>query len=90
MEKPGVSRSDIENILRASSEYRVIEEKYNNLRDRFAGFSGILKTHIDKLRGSGVRFEYENELDALLRGEGMSASVVNGVVNLVNFKDRVV
>ena len=85
-----MTRADIEGILKSSGEYRILEEKYNNLRERFTGFSSILKTHIDKLRGSGVKFEYENELNSLIRAEGISASLVNGIVNLVDFKDRVI
>eukprot|EP00178_Gracilaria_changii_P019300 TRINITY_DN5600_c0_g2_i1.p1 TRINITY_DN5600_c0_g2~~TRINITY_DN5600_c0_g2_i1.p1 ORF type:complete len:103 (-),score=12.53 TRINITY_DN5600_c0_g2_i1:113-394(-) len=49
-----------------------------------------MKTHIDKIRGSGIKFDYENELNTLLRSEGISSSVVNGVVNVIDFKDRVV
>lgn len=90
MEKPGVTRADIEGILRASFDYKGLEGKYNDLRDRLAGFSSIMKTHMDKLRGSGIKFDYENELNTLIRSEGISSSIVNGVVNLVDFKDRVV
>lgn len=90
MEKPGVSRADIEGILRASMDYKMLEDKYNTLRDRFSGFSSILKTQSDKLRNQGIRFDFENELNSLIRSEGISASVINGVVNVVDFKDRVV
>lgn len=90
MEKPGVTRNDIEGILRASTDYGRLEEKYNNLRDRFSGFSSILKTHVDKLRGSGISFDYEGDLNALLKSESIGASTINGVVNVVSFKDRVV
>lgn len=49
-----------------------------------------MKTHIDKLRGSGIKFDYENEFNTLIRGEGVSASIVNGVVNVIDYRDRVV
>ena len=49
-----------------------------------------MKTHIDKLRGSGVKFDYENEFNTLMRGEGVNASIVNGVVNVIDYRDRVV
>ena len=90
MEKPGVSKSDIQGILRASGDYKRLEEKYSTLRDRIAGFSSILQTQSDKLRSQGIRFDFENELNSLIRSEGISASIINGVVNVVDFKDRVV
>lgn len=49
-----------------------------------------MKTHIDKLKSSGVKFDYENELNALMRNEGVGASIVNGVINVVDYRDRVV
>lgn len=90
MEKPGVTRTDIEGILRVSSDYKKIDEQYRNLKERFLGFSSILKGHVDKLRGSGISFDYENELNSLIRGEGVSVSIINGVVNVIDYRDRVV
>lgn len=56
LEKPNVSRQDLEAIIRPSSEFRVLQEKYDSLQGRLAGFSGILKTHSDKLRSQGISF----------------------------------
>ena len=67
-----------------------MEAKYNSLRERFTGFAGLLKTHTDKLRGSGVVLDFESELNALVRTEGINVSFINGVANIVDFKDRVV
>lgn len=49
-----------------------------------------MKTHVDKLKSSGVKFDYENELNALMRNESVGSSIINGVVNIVDYRDRVV
>lgn len=54
------------------------------------GFSNILKTQIDNFRAQGIKFEHEGELTALMRSEGIGSSVVNGVVNVIDYRDRVV
>ena len=90
LEKPGVSRSDIESLLRSSADYKTLEGKYASLKERLGGFSSIMKTHIDKLKGSGIKFEFESEINTLIRSEGVGSSVVNGVVNIIDYQDRVV
>lgn len=55
-----------------------------------SGFAGILKTHSDQLRGKGIQFEFENDLNALIRGEGIATSVINGVVTIGEQRERVV
>lgn len=66
--------------------------KYNSLRERLVGFGSLLKAHTDKLRGSGsgITLDFEGDLNALIRSEGLNVSLANGVVNLIDFKDRVV
>lgn len=85
-----MSRSDIEGLLRGSADYKALEAKYSSLKERFAGFAGLLKTNTDRLRGSGVTLDFESELNALVRTEGINVSFVNGIANIVDFKDRVV
>lgn len=50
----------------------------------------MLKTHSDKLRAKGISFEYENELNRLIQSEGLSVSVVGGIVNLGDYREKVV
>jgi len=87
-----VGRADIEAILRGTSDYKALELKYNSLRDRFAGFGSLIKTHSDKLRasGTGVTLDFEGDLNALIRSEGINVSFVNGIANIIDYKDRVV
>lgn len=85
-----MSKADIEAILRGTSDYKALEAKYNSLRERFTGFGALIKSQSDKLRGTGVTLDFEADLNALIRSEGLNVSFVNGVVNLIDYKDRVV
>lgn len=76
--------------MRGTSDYKALELKYNSLRDRFAGFASLIKAQSEKLRGTGVTLDFEADLNALVRSEGINVSLVNGLVNVVDFKDRVV
>lgn len=42
------------------------------------------------MRGSGVTFDFEADLNSLIRSEGINVSLVNGLVNVIDYKDRVV
>lgn len=67
-----------------------MELKYNSLRDRFAGFGSLIQAQSAKLRGSGITLDFEADLNALIRSEGVSVSLVNGLVNLVDYREKVV
>lgn len=58
LERPNVTRGDLEAIIKTSSDYRILQEKYDSLQGRLQGFTSILKTHTDQLRGKGIVFEY--------------------------------
>lgn len=53
-------------------------------------FSGLISNQFEKLKAQGIRFEYEANLSALLRDESLDVSVVNGVLNLTDFREKVV
>lgn len=55
-----------------------------------SAFSGLVNTQFEKLRAQGIRFEYESNLTALLRDESLEASVVDGVLNFTDFREKVV
>jgi len=42
------------------------------------------------LKSQGVRFENESTLDNLLRSENIQTSIANGVVNLIETRDKVI
>lgn len=71
-------------------DYKSLDEKYDSLKSRFSGFAALMKAHIDKLKTSGVKFEYESEFNNLIKSEGVTTSIINGVVNIVDYRDRVV
>ena len=67
-----------------------MEAKYASLRDRFAGFGSLIKAQSDKLRGSGITLDFEADFNALIRSEGVSVSLVNALVILVDYREKVV
>ncbi len=60
------------------------------MRSQLQSFGSIYKSQTDKLRTSGVKLENESALDQLLRSEGIQTSIVNGVVNLIETRDKVI
>lgn len=90
VQNPNISRADIESILVGTTQIKEVEDKYNRLRSQLNAFSGLVSTQFEKLRSQGIRFEYEGNLNALLRDEKIETSVVNGVLNLTDIKERVV
>jgi len=76
--------------LRGASDYKSLEGKYTSLRDRLAGFGALIKAQSDKLRGSGITLDFEADLNALIRSENVNVSFANGVLNVIDYKDRVV
>ena len=50
----------MEALLRGAADFKALELKYNSLRERFGGFAALIKTHSDKLRGSGLTLDFEN------------------------------
>lgn len=71
-------------------QIRAFEDKYNKLRSQLSAFSGLVNSQFEKLRSQGIRFEYEGNLNALLREEKIETSVVNGVLNFTEFREKVV
>lgn len=53
-------------------------------------FGGLVRSQFNNLRSSGVKFEYESNLSQLLSSEGLDISVVNGIANVVDYKEKIV
>jgi hypothetical protein len=87
---PNVSKTELERLSISAVNYEKISEKYANLRGQLQSFGSLFKTQIEKLRSQGVRFENEATLDSLLRGENIQTSVANGVVSVVETRDKVI
>lgn len=90
VQNPNITKAEIESILIGSVQIRGVEQKYNKLRSQLSAFSGLVNTQFEKLRAQGIRFEYESNLTALLRDESLEASVVDGVLNFTDFREKVV
>jgi len=51
----------------------------------------LIKAQSDKLRGTGVSLDFEADLNALIRTEGINVSFGNGgIMNITDYKDRLV
>lgn len=87
---PNVSRQDIDKLLVGYNEFTALESKYNGFKAQFASFAGLVRTQFDKLRSSGVKFEYDAQLSTLLAGEGLKVELVNGVANIIDYHEKVV
>lgn len=83
---PNVSKSDIEKILIGAQEYRTLEEQFNKLKIQVSTFGGLVKTQFEQLRSTGVRFEYESNLNQLLQGQNLEISIVNGIANIIDYR----
>lgn len=53
-------------------------------------FGGLIRSQFNSLRSSGVKFEYETNLNQLLTSEGLDVSVVNGIANVVDYREKIV
>lgn len=87
---PNISKAELERLSIGAFNYEKISEKYDNLRGQLQSFGSLFKTQIEKLRSQGVKFENEATLDSLLRGENIQTSVANGVVSVVETRDKVI
>lgn len=85
-----LSKIDIDRLCITHVDYESLNEKYSNLRGQLLSFGSLYKTQMDKLKTQGVRMENESTLDALLRGENMRAETANGVVSLIEIKEKVI
>ena len=88
--KASVSKAEFEKLLIGSKDYYHVEEKYNNLKDQLGALGGLIKRQFDSLRGQGIRFENENELNRLLRGENVTVREFNGIVEVVDWNEKVI
>ena len=61
-----------------------------SMRGRLQGLAALLKTHSDQLKGKGIVFEYESELNNLIRNENLEVSTICGVINLGHQSERVI
>jgi hypothetical protein len=49
-----------------------------------------MNTQFDKLRSQGIKFEYESNLNNLLKSENLDVSVVNGILHFADYREKVV
>ena len=90
LNNPSVSRAEIEKIMIGAQEFRVLDDKYQKLRSQLSTVSGLLRNESTKLRSSGVRLESESSLNQLLTSEGLDIHVVNGIAQVIDYKEKIV
>jgi len=89
-QNPNISKLDLEKLTIGAVQYGQIEAKYAQLRNQMQSFAGLFRGHLEKLRSTGVKFEHEGVLNQLISGENIQASICNGVVNIVETRDKVI
>ena len=87
LNNPNVQRAEIEKILIGAQEYSALDDKYNKLKAQLSTFNGLLRT---QMRTSGAKFDFENDLNRLLTSEGLDIAVVNGIANVIDYKEKIV
>ena len=90
LEKPNFNKTEIDRLFQASNEQRSALENYERLRSQVTAFAGLARTQFDKLRGQGIRMEFENDMNNLLRGDKLEVSIVNGVAQIGSYSEKVV
>lgn len=90
MNTPNLKPTDLEALLHGIIDYQNLEEKYNRLRVQLSTFAGLVKTQFDALKQNGIKFEHEFKLTQLLRDENLNITVVNGVANFTDYREKVV
>ena len=90
LQNPNITRADIDSLLIGTVQFTALENKYNNLRNQLSAFAGLVNTQFERLRSQGIRFEYESNLNSLLRAENLDVSVVSGVLHFADFREKVV
>lgn len=74
-----------------AQEYRALDDRYQKLRAQLTTFGGLFRSQLDRIRNvPGVKFDFESNLNQLLTSEGLEISVVNGIANLVDYREKVV
>lgn len=53
-------------------------------------FGSLYRTQADKFKAQGIRFENEAALDQMLRAENIQTSVANGIVSVIETRDKVI
>lgn len=90
LNNPNVSRQEIEQILVGAQEYRALDDKYQKIRGQLSTVAGWLRNESTRLRSSGVKFEFDDKLSQLVSSEGLNVSIVNGIANVIDYKEKIV
>ena len=91
LNNPNVSRQEIEQILIGAQEFRALDDKYQKLRAQLTTFGGLFRSQFDRIRNiPGVKFDFEQNLNQLLTSEGLEVSVVSGIANVIDYREKVV
>jgi hypothetical protein len=90
VQNPNISKLELDKLTLGAAQYSALDEKYNRLRGQMQSFGSLYKTQIDQIRQSGIRLENEGAMDQLLRGENIQTSIANGIVSVVETRDKVI
>ena len=78
-------------MFEKDQELKSVQQKYETLKKQVSSFASLLNIHIEKLKGTSYRFEFENELKNLLNVDcGIESYMANGILTFVDYRDRVI
>jgi hypothetical protein len=87
---PNISKPELDRLCINVVDFEKLSEKHNSLKNQLQSFGSLFRTQLEKLKSQGVRFENESTLDNLLRSENIQTTIANGVVNLIETRDKVI
>ena len=78
-------------MFEKDQELTDVQQKYEALKKQVSSFSSLLNIHIEKLKGTSYRFEFENELKNLLNVDcEIESYIANGILTFVDYRDRII
>ena len=87
---PNASKIDLDKLLVGAVEFQALEQKFLSLRTQFAAVGGLVRTQFQNLRSSGAKLEHESSLFQLIDGEGLEISMISGVANIIDYKEKII
>ncbi len=85
-----VTRKDIDGLLIGAKETLQIQERFEQLKAQFISTASLIQTEFATLRGKGISFQNESALTRLLADAGVKTSIVNGVLNVTEFQEKII
>ncbi len=91
LNNPHVTREEIDNLLLSHFETVNLHKQTQKLRSKTTASHHLIKTHLEDLKLKGVKVDHEDKLrDLIDENKDVNASLREGVVHMVETKDRII